>query len=114
MHQVKKLFLLYLWVQILSVDVVVAEEVSIQTAQGPLWSATREELGHNSLPSMTAILETHEKPVESSDKKVIQNKPDQEEQYTLEKVPGQMASVEKPLVYLYPKVNERWVIKKEG
>lgn len=106
--------MLYLWVQILSVDVVVAEEVSIQTAQGPLWSTTREKLGHNSFPSMATILETHEKPMEFSDKEVIQNKPDQEEQYTLEKVPGQMAPIEKPLVYLHPKVNEKWVIKEEG
>ncbi|KAL7318871.1 hypothetical protein PS15m_002061 [Mucor circinelloides] len=114
MHQIKKLFLLYLWVQILSVDVVVAEEVSIQTAQGPLWSATREKLGRNSLPSTTAILETHDKPVEPSDKEVIKNTPDQEQQYTLEKVPGQMAPIEKPLVYLHPKVNGRWVIEEEG
>lgn len=91
----------------LSLNAAVAEEVSSQTSQsnvGSLWSAIREKLGH----------EAQKNPVESNDKGAMQTKPDQEELDILQKVPSQMAPIDKPLVYLHPKVNERWVIKEEG
>ncbi|GAN01065.1 hypothetical protein MAM1_0004d00496 [Mucor ambiguus] len=91
----------------LSLNAAVVEEVHSQMAQGnvtSLWSAIREKIGH----------ETQKKSVESNDQGTMQIKSDQEEQYILEKVPSQMAPIDKPLVYLHPKVNERWVIKEEG
>ncbi|KAL9537914.1 hypothetical protein MBANPS3_011351 [Mucor bainieri] len=93
----------------LSLNVALAEEqASSQVTHGDaasLWSAIREKMGH----------ENQKKPMESNNQDTMQIKPNQEEQYsTLEKVPNQMAPIDKPLVYLHPKVNERWVIKEEG
>lgn len=105
MYQWKILFLLCLWAHILSFNnSAVAEEISSRTVQGnadSLWSAIREKLGHD----------TQKKPEALGDKDAVQIKADQEE---LEKVPNQMAPIDKPLVYLHPKINERWVLKEEG
>lgn len=107
MYRLKILFLLCLWTHTLSLNAAVAEEANSQTPQsdvGSLWSAIREKLGH----------EAQKNPAESNDKGAMQTKSDQEELYILQKVPSQMAPIDKPLVYLHPKANERWVIKEEG
>ncbi|KAI8642550.1 hypothetical protein BD408DRAFT_432320 [Parasitella parasitica] len=92
-----------------------AEQTGIQNASrdkavlSSIWSAIRGKLN----PTASANATMFETPVQEAlpSAKTMQEEPNNTVQ---DKVPSQMAPIQKAIVYLRPKADERWVLREEG